>query len=154
MRENHVAGQSLDQQKLKHERLRLWSGLSRASARIEAELRERMRIHFAGVTLPRYDVLAALYEEPEGLLMSQLSRSLMVSNGNVTGIVERLVSNGLAERRSRDGDKRTHLVRLTAEGRRSYEIISAHYECWVDELLGCFDGAETEFLNKTLRSIS
>ncbi|RWP88564.1 MAG: enoyl-CoA hydratase family protein [Mesorhizobium sp.] len=76
------------------DRLRLWIRLLRASRTIEAELRERLKKEF-NTTLPRFDVMAALYRAPEGMLMSDLSRFLLVSNGNVTGIVDRLVSEGL-----------------------------------------------------------
>ena len=79
------------------ERLRLWIRMLRASRTIEAELRERLRQEF-DTTLPRFDVMAALYRAPEGMLMSSLSRFLLVSNGNVTGIVDRLVSEGLVTR--------------------------------------------------------
>ncbi|TGV77683.1 MarR family transcriptional regulator, partial [Mesorhizobium sp. M00.F.Ca.ET.149.01.1.1] len=79
------------------ERLRLWIRLLRASRTIEAELRERLKKEF-DTTLPRFDVMAALYRSPEGMLMSDLSRFLLVSNGNVTGIVDRLVSEGLVTR--------------------------------------------------------
>ncbi|TIX32080.1 MAG: winged helix-turn-helix transcriptional regulator, partial [Mesorhizobium sp.] len=70
------------------DRLRLWIRLLRASRTIEAELRERLKTEF-NTTLPRFDVMAALYRSPEGMLMSDLSRFLLVSNGNVTGIVDR-----------------------------------------------------------------
>ncbi|RWF97288.1 MAG: MarR family transcriptional regulator, partial [Mesorhizobium sp.] len=76
------------------DRLRLWIRLLRASRTIEAELRERLKKEF-DTTLPRFDVMAALYRSPEGMLMSDLSRFLLVSNGNITGIVDRLVSEGL-----------------------------------------------------------
>ena len=97
------------------ERLRLWIRLLRASRTIEAELRERLKKEF-DTTLPRFDVMAALYRVPEGMLMSDLSRFLLVSNGNVTGIVDRLVSEGLVARARRNGDRRTSMVRLTEAG--------------------------------------
>src|ERR1700722_13606979 len=76
------------------DRLRLWVRLLRASRTIESELRERLRQEF-NTTLPRFDVMAALYRAPEGMLMSDLSRFLLVSNGNVTGIIDRLAAEGL-----------------------------------------------------------
>jgi hypothetical protein len=74
-------------------RLRLWIRLLRASRLIEGITRERLKAQF-NATLPRFDVMSALYRQPDGMLMSEISRFLMVSNGNVTGIVERLVSDG------------------------------------------------------------
>src|ERR1700684_2593731 len=74
-------------------RLRLWIRLLRASRLIESVARERLKSQF-NATLPRFDVMAALFRQPDGMLMSEISRFLMVSNGNVTGIVDRLVFDG------------------------------------------------------------
>ncbi|RUV40788.1 MarR family transcriptional regulator, partial [Mesorhizobium sp. M5C.F.Ca.IN.020.29.1.1] len=115
------------------DRLRLWVRLLRASRSIEAELRERLRQEF-NTTLPRFDVMAALYRAPEGMLMSDLSRFLLVSNGNVTGIVDRLVSEGLVTRARRNGDRRTSMVRLTEEGSKAFAVIAAAHESWIGEL--------------------
>ena len=97
------------------ERLRLWIRLLRASRTIEAELRERLKKEY-DTTLPRFDVMAALFRVPEGMLMSDLSRFLLVSNGNVTGIVDRLEAAGLAERRPAERDRRVKTVVLTPHG--------------------------------------
>src|ERR1700755_1777815 len=97
------------------EKLRLWIRLLRASRTIESVLRERLAQQF-DTTLPRFDVMAALYRTPEGMLMSDLSRFLLVSNGNVTGIIDRLVSDGYVSRATREGDRRATVVRLTPVG--------------------------------------
>lgn len=123
-------------------RLRLWLRMLRTTRRIESELRQRLRGEF-DTTLPRFDVMAALYRQDEqassGLLMSEISRALLVSNGNVTGIVDRLVDDGLATRTQRPGDRRTSIVRLSDEGRRVFESMAAAHERWIDELLGHLD---------------
>ena len=75
-------------------RLRLWLRLLKVTRSVENDIREKLRVEF-GSTLPRFDVLAALYQFPKGLRMSELSGLLKVSNGNVTGIVDRLVKDGL-----------------------------------------------------------
>ena len=77
------------------ERLRLWLRILSAQRVIENEVRERLRVEH-DTTLPRFDVMAALYRNEEGLKMSELSGELRVSNGNVTGIVDRLVNDGLS----------------------------------------------------------
>ena len=133
------------------ERLRLWIRLLRASRTIEAELRERLKKEF-DTTLPRFDVLAALYRVPEGMLMSDLSRFLLVSNGNVTGIIDRLVSEGLVARARRNGDRRTSMVRLTEEGTRSFAGIAAAHERWVGELLADVTDDDTKRLSAMLKS--
>ena len=117
------------------DRLRLWVRLLRCSRSVEAELRERLKREF-DTTLPRFDVMAALYRAPEGMLMSDLSRFLLVSNGNVTGIVDRLVSEGLVTRARRNGDRRTSMVRLTDAGAQTFARIAAAHESWINELLG------------------
>jgi DNA-binding MarR family transcriptional regulator len=133
------------------DRLRLWIRLLRASRTIEAELRERLKKEF-DTTLPRFDVMAALYRVPEGMLMSDLSRFLLVSNGNVTGIVDRLVSEGLVTRARRNGDRRTSMVRLTEEGTKSFAAIAAAHESWVGELLGNVSDDEARRLAGMLKS--
>ena len=133
------------------ERLRLWIRLLRASRTIEAELRERLRQEF-DTTLPRFDVMAALYRAPEGMLMSGLSRFLLVSNGNVTGIVDRLVSEGLVTRARRNGDRRTSMVRLTEAGVTQFRAMAAAHETWIGELLGGVSEEDTRLLSDMLTS--
>jgi len=133
------------------ERLRLWIRLLRASRTIEAELRDRLKKDF-DTTLPRFDVMAALYRAPDGMLMSDLSRFLLVSNGNITGIVDRLVSEGLVKRARRNGDRRTSMVRLTDEGSNAFAQIAAAHERWVGELLGGVTDDDTKRLSAMLKS--
>ena len=133
------------------EKLRLWIRLLRASRTIEAELRERLSKEFA-TTLPRFDVLAALYRVPDGMLMSDLSRFLLVSNGNVTGIVDRLVSEGLISRARRNGDRRTSIVRLTPRGKDSFRTMAAAHEHWVGELLADVSKTDAQRLTSMLKA--
>ena len=123
------------------DRLRLWLRLLRLTRQIEGELRERLRVNFQ-TTLPRFDVLAALDRAQEGMMMSELSRMLMVSNGNVTGIVDRLVEDGFVLRSMRDGDRRASVVRLTEKGRLRFAELARIHKQWVDELLGGLDSEE------------
>lgn len=133
------------------DRLRLWVRLLRASRSIEAQLRERLKAEFK-TTLPRFDVMAALYRAPAGMLMSDLSRFLLVSNGNVTGIVDRLVSEGLVIRARRNGDRRTSMVRLTHAGNEAFRTIAAAHEAWIGELLGHVAEEEARHLTAMLTS--
>lgn len=115
-------------------RLRLWLRLLKISRTIEAELRERLRVNYNS-TLPRFDVLAALYRQNEGFKMSELSAALMVSNGNVTGIIERLVSENLVARTPIPGDRRAMRVRLTTKGRNDFAHMAEVHQGWISELL-------------------
>ncbi len=146
------ASRSSDQNDLGNkERLRLWIRLLRASRTIENELRLRLKSRF-DMTLPRFDVMAALNREPEGLLMSDLSRFLLVSNGNVTVIVDRLVTDGLVVRSSREGDRRTSIVRLTDAGLTLFRQIATEHEKWVGEMLGGIGDEEARHLATILKS--
>ena len=133
-------------------RLRLWLRLLQSTRKIEAELRDRLRVNFS-VTLPRFDVLAALYRKPDGMLMSELSRFLMVSNGNVTGIIDRLVADGLVVRAQRQGDRRTSIVKLTNKGVLDFELMASAHEDWVSELLAEFTSGDAENLSDMLDGI-
>jgi DNA-binding MarR family transcriptional regulator len=132
-------------------KLRLWIRLLRASRFIEAKVRARLKAEF-NCTLPRFDVMAALYRQPEGMLMSEISRFLMVSNGNVTGIVDRLVADGLAVRSQRDGDRRTAFIKLTRKGRARFEAMAKAHQAWIDELLGELSVAEANELSAKLKA--
>jgi DNA-binding MarR family transcriptional regulator len=134
-------------------RLRLWIRLLRATRLVETDTREKFKAEF-NITLPRFDVMAALYRKPDGMLMSEISRFLLVSNGNVTVIVDRLVADGLVTRSRRDGDRRTSFVCLTAKGRADFAQMSAAHEHWIDRLFGGISGAEAEALSEKLKSFS
>ena len=137
---------------LSKDRLRLWLKLLRASGRVESVLRERMRA--AETTLPRFDVMATLARHPDGLRMTDISGRLRVSAGNVTGIVDRLVAEGLARREPVPGDRRALRVRLTRAGRDAFEAQAAAHEGWVDELLGMLGPEEIAALAPHLDAIA
>ena len=132
-------------------RLRLWIRLLRVSRLIESAARERLKSQF-NATLPRFDVMAALFRQPDGMLMSEISRFLMVSNGNVTGIVDRLVSDGFVVRSQRNGDRRTSFISLTRKGRAMFAEMAAAHEKWVDELLGSVSARDADQLSAKLKS--
>jgi DNA-binding MarR family transcriptional regulator len=134
------------------QKLRLWIRLLRASRAIEVELRERLRVAF-GVTLPRFDVMAALARKQAGMTMTELSRYLMVSNGNVTGIIDRLVSGGMVARSRHAGDRRATFVRLTPKGQQHFAIMAKAHEGWIAEILAGVGTAETESLIALLSAL-
>ena len=134
-------------------RLRLWLRLLKASKLIESELRERMRRDL-DTTLPRFDVMAALSRNPEGLKMSQLSGVLRVSNGNVTGIVERLVEDGIVQREAVAGDRRAFLVKLTEAGRGEFGRQADAHEGWIDGLLSDVEPERAERLATLLAEVA
>jgi len=126
-------------------RLRLWLRLLTCSGLVERAVRRRLREEFA-VTLPRFDLMAALDRTPAGLTMGELSARLKVSNGNVTGVVERLVREGLVERTALPTDRRSYKVALTAAGRSAFAAMAARHAGWIDSLLGDLSDGEIEQL--------
>jgi DNA-binding MarR family transcriptional regulator len=127
------------------DRLRAWLRLLRLTRAVAGELRERLRVEF-DTTLPQFDVLAALHRSEDGLKMSALSEALMVSNGNVTGIVERLSEQGLVTRAAPPGDRRVTLARLTPAGRAAFAAMADRHRVWVSEALGGLEPADTRRL--------
>ena len=124
-----------------HEALRLWLRLLACTHLVEAPLRQRLRGQFAS-SLPRFDLMAQLDRHPRGLKMRELSRRLMVTGGNVTGLTVRLVAEGLVERRNDPSDRRACTVALTAEGQRQFRSMARAHEGWIVELFGSLAPAE------------
>ncbi len=135
------------------QRLRLWIRLLRTARAIEAELRQRLRVECA-TTLPQFDVMAALARKSTGMTMTELSRFLMVSNGNVTGIIDRLVADKLVLRKAPAEDRRAIIVRLTPKGATQFAQIAKAHESWVDKLLTEFDRAELEAMIQHLDGLA
>jgi len=124
-----------------HQALRLWLRLLATSNRIESLLRTRLRERH-GVSLPRFDLMAQLDRHPEGLRMRELSQRLMVTGGNVTGLTDRLVAEGLVERRDDPHDGRSYTVRLTDSGATQFRQMAREHEAWVIELFHGLSAAE------------
>lgn len=135
------------------ERLRLWLRFLKASRQIETQLRELMRTEFSS-TLPRFDVLAALSRYEAGLKMSQISAVLRVSNGNVTGIVDRLADDGMLVRVPVQGDRRALLVRLTKRGHEEFKMQAEKHEAWVNEMLSGFSSEDANHIGERLDQLS
>ena len=133
-------------------RLRLWLRLLKTARVIEAEVRENLRRDH-DTTLPRFDVMAALMRADAGLKMSELSDELRVSNGNVTGIVDRLVQDGMVVRVPVEGDRRATRVALTQKGRDEFAGLAATHESWIDDLLNGVDPGEAAAMGEHLRAI-
>lgn len=132
-------------------RLRAWIRLYRLTRAAESELREFLRIKHA-TTLPRFDVMAALdRRKDQPTTMSELGRLLLVSNGNVTAIVDRLESDGLVKRTAAPADRRTIYVKLTAKGARQFARLAADHEREVNRVLGGLDVDDVDGLTALLK---
>ncbi len=116
---------------------------------IESEVRRRLRDGF-DVTLPRFDLMAQLYRAPKPMTLGELSQRMMVSNGNVTGLVDRLVEQGLVNRRPSPKDRRAQLVSLTAQGRRFFAAIARTNGDWIGQMFAGLSGDDIETLMRLL----
>ncbi|WP_051083719.1 MarR family winged helix-turn-helix transcriptional regulator [Thiomonas sp. FB-6] len=117
-----------------HVALRLWLRLLACHNLLESELRTRMREVF-DTSLARFDLMSQLYRYPDGLRMREVSKLLMVTGGNVTGLADRLVAEGLVERRDDPTDRRAYHLCLTRQGRTQFARMAAQHEQWVVSLL-------------------
>ncbi len=129
--------------------LRLWLRLLTCTQLVEREVRTALRAQF-DTTLPRFDLMAQLERAPSGLKMNELSRRMMVTGGNVTGITDQLVTEGLVERLAVPGDRRAFLVRLTAAGRASFAEMARAHEGWIVQAFGDLSDKDMATLHKLL----
>jgi DNA-binding MarR family transcriptional regulator len=134
------------------EELRVWLRLLTCTNLIEGEIRSRLREHF-NTTLPRFDLMAQLERSEDGIMLGELSRRMMVSNGNITGLVDRLVQSGLIERRVSETDRRAARVRLTDLGREQFARMAAAHAEWMAELFAQLDERDREILWLKLGSL-
>ena len=132
-----------------HAALRLWLRMLACTTQIEAEIRRRLRERF-GISLARFDYLAQLYRYKDGMKMRELSRFLMVTGGNVTGLTDDLAKEGMVVRASSPGDRRAWIVRLTPKGRRHFETMAREHEGWILELFAGLDAGAVQRLHAEL----
>jgi DNA-binding MarR family transcriptional regulator len=134
-----------------HLELRLWLRMISCSMRMESILSQRLRREFK-TSMARFDVMSQLERFPDGLTMSELSRRLVVSNGAITGLVDKLAEGGLVTRREDPEDRRSTIVRLTRKGRDNFLRMARRHEEWVVSILGELSAeAQSELLqNLTL----
>ena len=128
-----------------HQSLKLWLRMLSCTVRIENEIRSRLRTTF-GITLPRFDLMAQLERHPEGLRMGELSRRMMVTGGNITGITDQLEQEKLVMRVPDPRDGRAYSVTLTPAGRRAFATMARVHEGWIAELLHDVPGADKQQL--------
>jgi DNA-binding MarR family transcriptional regulator len=132
--------------------LRLWLRLLTCTQLIEKQVRNELREQFA-TTLPRFDLMSQLERSPDGLKMNELSRRMMVTGGNVTGITDQLVTEGLVERVDVAGDRRAWRVRLTARGRKVFNDMAEQHEAWICEAFAGLNPKEIGQLHKLLGKV-
>lgn len=134
------------------EALRLWLRMLTCTQLVEKQVRSRLRERF-DTTLPRFDLMAQLERAPAGLKMNELSRRMMVTGGNVTGITDQLVAEGLVERIEVEGDRRAYRVRLTPKGRKQFNDMARQHEDWIVEAFSALNEKDIATLYKLLGKV-
>jgi DNA-binding MarR family transcriptional regulator len=132
-----------------HAALKLWLRLLTCTNLIEGSIRQALRRQFDS-TLPRFDLLAQLERAPDGMKMSELSRRLMVTGGNVTGLADQLEKEGLLARESVQSDRRATRLKLTPAGRRRFAEMASLHERWVVDMMDRLDRDEQVTLHRLL----
>jgi DNA-binding MarR family transcriptional regulator len=135
-----------------HRALRLWLRMLTCTQLIERHIRNELRLRFA-TTLPRFDLMSQLERHPEGLKMNELSRRMMVTGGNITGITDQLVKEGLVERRPLPADRRAFRVKLTRAGVKAFAEMAREHESWVVGLLSGLNRREHQDLFALLAKV-
>ncbi|MDP3546855.1 MAG: MarR family transcriptional regulator [Phreatobacter sp.] len=125
--------------------LRLWLRLLTCTTMIEREIRRRLAERFQ-ITLPRFDLLAQLDRSPDGMTLGEISRRMMVTNGNVTGLVARIVEQGYVEKRRDTLDGRVHRIAMTEKGHEEFGRMAREHGIWMRELLSGLDPTEREVM--------
>ena len=134
------------------EALRLWLRMLTCTQLVEKQVRTQLREQF-DTTLPRFDLMAQLERSPEGLKMNELSRRMMVTGGNVTGITDQLVAEDLVDRVDVEGDRRAYRVRLTPKGRKLFHEMAGQHEGWILEAFAGLNDKDIATLYKLLGKV-
>ena len=121
--------------------LRVWLRLITCFNLLDGAVRQSLHQHHA-TTLPRFDVLAQLYRTSAPMSMGELSRRLMVTNANITGLISRLAREGLVDRKPSSQDRRRQMVELTAQGRRLFEAMAEDHRIWLSDMTAGLDRDE------------
>ncbi|AZY50376.1 MarR family winged helix-turn-helix transcriptional regulator [Bordetella avium] len=132
-----------------HHALRLWLRMLTCCNLIESEIRSRLRTEF-DTTLPRFDLMAQLQRAPKGMKMGELSRHMMVTNGNITGITDQLEKEGLVIRTKVESDRRSSVLKLTPQGKKSFSRMARAHESWVKSMFSDLPESSRNALYKAL----
>ena len=132
-----------------HHALRLWLRMLTCANLVESEIRSRLRTEF-DTTLPRFDLMAQLQRAPKGMKMGELSRHMMVTNGNITGITDQLEKEGLVVRTKVESDRRSSVLKLTPQGKRTFARMARAHESWVTGMLDDLPEASRHAMYKAL----
>ena len=132
-----------------HGAIRMWLRMLATNRLVETRTRRLLQERYA-TTLPRFDLMAQLERVPRGLKMGELSKRMMVTGGNVTGLTDELEREGVVTRAPSPDDRRAWIVSLTPKGRRSFEAMASEHEQWILEMFSGLDMKTVKQLHSQL----
>ena len=135
-----------------HLSVRVWLRLLSCTNLIESRVAGRLRDDF-DTTLPRFDFLSQLERHPGGLRMTDISKRMMVTGGNVTHIADQLLAEGLITRAVAPDDRRASIVKLSAAGRRAFAEMARRHEEWIVATFAGLNEAERSQLYALLAKL-
>lgn len=132
--------------------VRLWLRLLSCAMVIEKQVRRGLTDRFR-TTLPRFDVLAALDRHPDGMTMGALSSSLLVSNGNVTALVQGLVRDGFVDLVPSPADRRASVATMTPAGKTHFDRLAQAHQSWIETMFDDLSPSQSELLYDLLGAL-
>lgn len=129
--------------------LKVWLRFLSVFKIVESKLRTRLRSNF-DISIPRFDVLAILHAHDGPMTMGELSSGLMVTTGNVTGIIDTLTGEGLVSKSTNPADRRSQMIEITPAGRKLFGRIAPALARWFEEAMSDMTTAEVKELQKLL----
>lgn len=122
---------------------------------LSSELQKRLDVYVRpfDLTMQRMGVLFILYFAEEQLSPSEIGDRLFVTRGNMTGLIESLVTDGLVRRVRRPNDRRAHDIALTERGRAIVEEYFPHHLAGLDRLMSGLTPEEGLQLAKLLQKL-
>src|SRR5262249_19046176 len=120
-------------------------------ARVYHQLERRLAaaLDSSGLSLSQFDVLATLLHG-EGITQQELAERLLVTKGNVVGLIDRVSGAGWGERRPEPHDRRANRLYLTPAGRKILvESLPGHLDR-IREALGGLGQGDLEALGRLL----
>lgn len=130
----------------------LWLRLLTCTTLIETEVRRGLREEF-DFTLPRFDLLAQLERAENGMVLGEISKRMMVSAGNLTALVERMVESGHITRSTSPSDRRVQIVALTPFGRKAFGTMAERHRAWIGNLFAGVTAEERAVLLSSLAKL-
>lgn len=106
----------------------------------------------AGLTAAQFDVLANLGMS-EGVTQQELAERLLVTKGNICGLIDRMESTKLVERRADASDRRANRIFLTRGGRAALRKAFPAHLGLVSQCMGALSPVELRTLAALLSQI-